>query len=53
MKHSSTLQALLSTEPININDELDFVRDGDAAQEFSEYLPETDNDGENSGLAPT
>lgn len=53
MKHSSTLQALLSTEPININDELDFVRDGVAAQEFSEYLPETDNDGENSGLAPT
>ena len=47
MEHSQTLQALLSTEPFNVNDELDVVRDGVAAQEFSAI------DGENSGLAPS
>lgn len=53
MEHSQTLQALHSTEPIDVNDELDVVRDGVAAQEFSEYIADTDTDGENSGLAPS
>ena len=53
MKQPLTLQSLLSTEPVNVNDELDFVRDDVAAQEFSEYLADTDTDGENSDLAPS
>ncbi|KAL9123988.1 MAG: hypothetical protein Q9217_006637 [Psora testacea] len=53
MEHLPTQQTLLSTEPVSVSDELDVAHDGIAAQEFSEYLADTDTDEENSGLAPS
>lgn len=53
MEHTTLTQAFLSTEPINVSEEVDIVRDSVAAQDFSEYLADTDTDGENESLAPS
>lgn len=50
MEHTTLTQAFLSTEPINVSEEVDIVRDSVAAQDFSEYLADTDTDGENESL---
>lgn len=48
-----TQQIPLCTEIIDGNEEPEFVRDSVAAQSFSEYLADTDTDGENSVLVPS
>ena len=46
-------QSLLLTENINKTNEVNFLRDGIAAQSFSEYLADTDVDGDNASSVPS